>query len=84
MHISIEPCDYIDSIDGWKELFIKIVTLYCGVRNMSDAIPDLVQTSVNLGVIDISNEAINITYAPRSSVQHDMDVLLQEIQDTYQ
>lgn len=84
MHISIEPCDYIDSIDGWKELFIKIVTLYCGVRKMSDAIPDLVQTSVNLGVIDINKETINITYAPRSSVQHDMDVLLQEIQDTYQ
>jgi len=44
-----------------------------GVRSMSREIPDLVETSANLGVIRLENEKLKMTLSSRSSVETELD-----------
>ena len=48
-----------------------------GIMAWSKDIDDLVQTSLNLGVVALSNENISLTFAVRSSVNREKEVLLE-------
>jgi len=44
-----------------------------GVLRMSDTIPGLVETSTNLGIVDVQEGRMQIVYCPRSSVDSQLD-----------
>lgn len=51
----------------------------CGVMAMSRALPDLVETSLNLGIIRTEEEAIAVTYSLRSSENEEKQRLLDRL-----
>lgn len=50
-----------------------------GVRKMSSDIPGLVQTSLNLGILDTTEDEILITYSVRSSRKDEKQELIEEL-----
>ena len=50
-----------------------------GVRKMSSDIPGLVQTSLNLGILDTTEDEIIITYSVRSSRKDEKQELIEEL-----
>ena len=65
------------------ELTAKVIALLCsvpnGVQAMSEQIPGLVQTSLNMGVAKLGN-TMNMTFSVRSSVDHEKQELLDKLQ----
>lgn len=61
----------------------KAAELICafpnGVQKMSAQIPELVQTSLNLGVINLENGILRCTFSVRSSVNSEKDGLLKTL-----
>lgn len=53
-----------------------------GVQKMSVQIPELVQTSLNLGVIGLKNGNLKCTFSVRSSVNSEKDELLKKLETT--
>lgn len=47
-----------------------------GVQAMSEEIPGLVQTSLNLGILDMEGETVKLTFSVRSSVGTEKEALL--------
>lgn len=66
-----------DSADKAAFLF---VTLPYGVQAMSADIPGLVQTSLNLGVMKLTEEKLQLDYSVRSSVGSEKEMLLDKVQ----
>lgn len=68
----------IDSkqIQNAKDILQIIADMPNGVQSMHPSIEWLVQTSVNLGIIETKENIIHLTYAPRSSDNSAMDTLL--------
>lgn len=75
-----------------KTLLDTILSLPCGVLKMSEAIPDLVQSSANVGVVRADNltsdskiasdtSGVAITCLMRSSVKHDLDEMLKKVKN---
>ena len=52
-----------------------------GVQSWSQDIEGLVQTSLNLGIVDLSAEELKMTFAVRSSVNQEKRDLLQRLRD---
>jgi dipeptidase D len=50
-----------------------------GVMRMSDAVPDLVETSTNMGIVNGANGQLAVTCYPRSSVDTELDDVNQMI-----
>lgn len=63
----------------------KIIDLICdlpnGVQKMSEQIKGLVQTSLNLGVLKIEDDALSCTFSVRSSVNSEKFELLHKLKD---
>lgn len=64
--------DQISPILDGKKLAQDIHIIKTGVYAMSQKIPDLVETSMNLGTIKIENGVLEIVYLARSSVNADL------------
>ena len=66
------------------ELTAKVIGLLCsvpnGVQAMSEEMPGLVQTSLNLGIAKLGN-AMKMTFSVRSSVEHEKQELLNKLQE---
>lgn len=62
-----------------ERLLSLLVELPCGVMAMSQALPGLVETSLNLGIIRTEAEAITITYSLRSSEKEEKQRLLDRV-----
>lgn len=58
-----------------RKILALISALPCGVQRMSDDIPGLVETSLNLGVTRLNSEGLLLSYAVRSSVPTAFDAL---------
>ena len=76
----------VDALGGnalSTELTAKVIALLCsapnGVQKMSQDIPGLVQTSLNLGIAKLS-EDMTLTFSVRSSVNAEKQELLQQLQ----
>ena len=63
----------------------RIIGLLCaapnGVQAMCADMPDLVQTSLNMGVASLSDEGFTMTFSVRSSVNQEKIDLLQKLRD---
>ncbi len=66
------------------ELTAKVIGLLCsvpnGVQAMSEEMPGLVQTSLNMGIAKLGN-AMKMTFSVRSSVDHEKQALLDKLQE---
>lgn len=76
----------VDALGGnalSTELTAKVIGLLCsapnGVQKMSQDIPGLVQTSLNLGVANLA-EDMTLTFSVRSSVNSEKQELLEQLQ----
>ena len=62
----------------------KVIALLCsapnGVQAMSEEMPGLVQTSLNMGIAKLGN-AMNMTFSVRSSVNQEKQALLAKLQE---
>lgn len=56
-----------------KRLLMLLTTLHTGVFAMSTVIPGLVETSANLGVVEMAGDEIAIQYFPRSAVDQKLE-----------
>ena len=77
----------VDALGGnalTTEMTAKVIGLLCscpnGVQKMSEAIPGLVQTSLNLGIAKLGN-GMSLTFSVRSSVNSEKEELLQKLRD---
>ena len=75
----------VDALGGnslTTEATAKIIGLLCaapnGVQSMSADMPDLVQTSLNMGIIKLG-ERFHATFSVRSSVNHEKQELLDQL-----
>jgi dipeptidase D len=81
---------YGDDVDAFggnalsTELTAKVIGLLCaapnGVQAWSKDIEGLVQTSLNLGIAQLEKEQLRLTFAVRSSVNHEKRELLQQLE----
>ena len=75
----------VDALGGnalSSELSAKVISLLCAVPNgiqaMSEEIPGLVQTSLNLGIAKLDNE-LSLSFSVRSSVNTEKEALLEKL-----
>ena len=66
------PAEVLTAGDS-KRLLMLLTTLHTGVFAMSTVIPGLVDTSANLGLVEMNEDEINIQYFPRSAVDQKLD-----------
>lgn len=63
----------------------KVIGLLCTVPNsvqaMSEAMPGLVQTSLNMGIARLEEEKLSLTFSVRSSVNHEKKDLLNKLKE---
>lgn len=62
-----------------KKVITALVELPGGVQRMSFAIPGLVQTSLNLGVLKTEESEVTCSFSVRSSVESEKDALVEQI-----
>jgi len=72
-----------EAIQNSGEILQTIADIPNGVQSMHPSIEWLVQTSVNLGIVETKNDLIHLTYAPRSSDNNAMDILLDTMKKTF-
>lgn len=53
---------------SWNKVIMMLLLIPDGVQTMSMELPGLVETSLNLGVLKLSEDALNLSSAVRSSV----------------
>ena len=77
----------VDALGGnalTTEMTSKVIAMLCscpnGVQKMSEDIPGLVQTSLNLGIAKLGN-GMSLTFSVRSSVNSEKEELLQKLRD---
>lgn len=77
----------VDALGGnalTTEVTSKVIAMLCacpnGVQKMSEDIPGLVQTSLNLGIAKLGN-GMSLTFSVRSSVNSEKEELLQKLRD---
>lgn len=61
---SAEALDYI----SFTKILFMLRNLPCGVQHMSMAIPGLVETSLNAGIMVLKEDSFSLSYSVRSSV----------------
>ena len=67
------------SDESFNKMSTLILALPNGVQSMSGTISGLVETSLNLGVMNISADRMNILYAVRSSVESKKEELVSKM-----
>lgn len=79
--------DDVDALGGnalSTETSAKVIALLCaspnGVQAMSQAMPELVQTSLNLGIVKM-DDAVTLTFSVRSSVNSEKQALLDRLRE---
>ncbi len=77
----------VDALGGnalSSELSSKVISLLCAVPNgiqaMSEEIPGLVQTSLNLGIAKLDSE-LSLSFSVRSSVNDEKEALLEKLRE---
>ena len=63
-----------------RKLVRLLYTLPAGVQNMHPEIPDLVQTSLNLGILRTEEDAVKAVFLVRSNVNHEREELVRRIE----
>ncbi|EKE28442.1 MAG: aminoacyl-histidine dipeptidase [uncultured bacterium (gcode 4)] len=76
--------DKMDVVYDWVEIVNLISEMETGVYSMSEKIPWLVQTSMNLWIMDLQWDMINLTYLPRSSDMIEFENLLFKIKNHFE
>lgn len=69
--------------DVQKNILNFLNTAKNGVQEMCRELPDLVETSLNLGIIETTGENIHIAFSLRSSKKDKKEALSQEVQDKF-
>ncbi|EKD66497.1 MAG: hypothetical protein ACD_49C00038G0031 [uncultured bacterium (gcode 4)] len=67
-------------IKDWINLFKKIWEIKLGVYKMSEKIPNLVETSLNLWILKIESEKLKLSYLARSSINSELYNLLKQVE----
>ncbi len=72
-------CYAVVSEANAAQLFAAALGIPNGVQAMSQFIPDLVETSLNLGIMEMGDGILELRYAVRSSVKSAKEALLRKI-----
>lgn len=85
LDIRIEKTDApIGAISSGREICREILSHTVGIRAMSQKIENLVETSINLGIIEIDHEdTLTLTYLLRSSNNQVLKEEFEKIQNQY-
>jgi len=67
-------------IKDWINLFKKIWEISLGVYKMSEKIPNLVETSINLWIIWVESEKLKLSYLARSSINTELHNLAKQVE----
>lgn len=67
----------------WK-LISSILWVNSGIYSMSDSIEWLVNTSINLWILKLLNWNLHITYLARSSINSELDELIENVKNNYE
>lgn len=85
---AVVRADNIDSLGGYavpadtSARIIKLLNMLPnGIQAMSQSMPGLVQTSLNLGVMKLDNEDMKLTFSVRSSVNQEKKALLEVLEN---
>lgn len=71
--------------DASEEKLIRVLsTIPNGVQAMCEDLPDLVQTSLNMGVISLTNDNFQLCFSVRSSVSSEKKALVNQITELTQ
>lgn len=62
-----------------KRVIAALVNLPCGIERMSFDIKGLVQTSLNLGILETSEKEVTFSFTVRSSVESEKNALVEKI-----
>lgn len=73
-----ECSDDLVPIANGNEVAKDILQVKSGIYAISTAIPDLVETSMNLWIISVDNGILHLTYLARSSVNADLSKVFNE------
>jgi dipeptidase D len=82
VEIGVEPAtaDRVMSADDTRALLGLLLAGPHGVDAMSPAVPGLVQTSTNLGVVELSGDTVTVCFLTRSAIQSSRDALSARIE----
>ena len=86
VQFAVQPIDVpaaVMNIVSQDDIIDAIVSEPNGVLKMSDDIPGLVQTSSNLGILEISGNHFSAMNMPRSSVDAELDEVSGRLQQIY-
>lgn len=70
---SIEAPQNVLKAGDTQRLLRLLTILHTGVYSMSSVIPGLVETSANLGVVNMSEDEVEIQFFPRSAIDQKLD-----------
>ena len=82
LYIKVTPCTSEDKpLSSYSSLDVIsfLATLPDGVIKMSNTVDSLVETSLNLGVCNISDDKLNLKYCVRSSVPQSYKLLIEKL-----
>lgn len=74
--ISLEPAKMPEQVikAGDTQRLLRLLTiLHTGVYAMSSVIPGLVETSANLGVVNMTEDEVEVQFFPRSAIDQKLD-----------
>jgi len=74
--ISLAPAEMPEQVikAGDTQRLLRLLTiLHTGVYAMSSVIPGLVETSANLGVVNMSEDEVEVQFFPRSAIDQKLD-----------
>ncbi len=80
--IESEAGDKIITRESTENLLALISAIPFGALKMSDDIPDMVETSANIGIINVTNGNANVSISIRSSKDEEKEALANKIKDT--
>ena len=81
--IDIPMSDKACTSENSNSIVNALIKLPDGIRSMNSAIPDLVQTSSNIGVVTTDENSIKFEISVRSSVSVEKNQLLEDITDIF-
>ncbi len=71
--MSLEASQKVLKAGDTQRLLRLLTILHTGVYSMSSVIPGLVETSANLGVVNMSEDEVEIQFFPRSAIDQKLD-----------
>jgi len=72
MALDAVPAEVLSAADA-KSLLTLLTVLHTGVYAMSTVIPGLVETSANLGVLEMTHDEVRVQFFPRSAIDAKLD-----------